>query len=148
MAADGKLIFAWYDSGAEGVTVADGTVILGMDFEVVGEVGSATALVLGDSPAVREASVSGARVGLGTQAGSVSVVTPDAVRVGEAAYEKGLFRVSVPTVAGLRYVLEFTDGLPATNWTTLLATEGDGTLKVLTDPAATNTQRFYRVRVE
>ena len=40
------------------------------------------------------------------------------------------------------------DSLPGTNWTALPAVRGDGTVKILIDPAATVSQRFYRVRIE
>lgn len=57
------------------------------------------------------------------------------------------FSVSVATVSGRNYSLEFKDALTASAWTALPAVPGDGTVKVLTDPAATASQRFYRVRV-
>jgi hypothetical protein len=56
--------------------------------------------------------------------------------------------VWLSTVRGHRYILEFSDALPATNWTALPAITGDGTAKVLTAPAPPNGQRFYRVEVE
>jgi hypothetical protein len=59
-----------------------------------------------------------------------------------------VFELSVPTELGRRYVLEFSDRMPALNWTALPAVEGDGTMLMLTDSAGTNQQRFYRVRVE
>jgi hypothetical protein len=59
-----------------------------------------------------------------------------------------VFQLSVPTESGRRYILEFTDRLPALNWTALPAVEGDGKELMLADPSATNHQRFYRVRIE
>jgi hypothetical protein len=59
-----------------------------------------------------------------------------------------VFRLSVPTEQGRTYILEFTDSLAPANWTALPAEVGDGTVKVLVDPAATNQLRFYRVSVE
>ena len=145
---EGKLTFAWYDPVATGVTVADGAAIFGVDFEVIGKPGSVSALVLGDSPTMREATANFAGVLVGTQDGSVRVVEPAGVRVSDATCREGLFHLSVPTVVVQRYILEFTDSLPGTHWTALPGVEGDGTVKILTDPGATNRQRFYRVRIE
>ena len=61
---------------------------------------------------------------------------------------KGVFRLSVPTEKGRSCIQEFTDALAPANWTALPSVGGDGTVNVLMDPAATNQQRFYRVRVE
>jgi uncharacterized delta-60 repeat protein len=58
------------------------------------------------------------------------------------------FRLSVPTVAGKTYLLEFTDSLTEKNWIPLSETAGDGSLKTLLDADANREQRFYRVRVE
>jgi hypothetical protein len=62
------------------------------------------------------------------------------------AYASGTFSVSVPTTSGKSYRLEYIDSLTDTNWTPLGSTSGDGTAKILTDPSATTTHRFYRVR--
>ena len=61
---------------------------------------------------------------------------------------QGTFRISVWTVSGWSYVLESADSLSGTDWLALGAVDGDGSVKVLTDPAATSQQRFYRVRVQ
>ena len=83
----------------------------------------------------------------GAQDGNVSVVGPG-VLVSNSVYANGVFRLSVPTEQGRSYTLEFTDSLAPANWTALPAVAGDGTVTVLVDPAATNQQRFYRVRVQ
>jgi hypothetical protein len=61
------------------------------------------------------------------------------------------FNISAETVVGKTYILEYKDQL-ATNvaWIPLLpGVTGNGSTKLLIDPAATNaTQRFYRVRVQ
>ncbi len=144
----GSLMCAWDDPAVEGVTVADGEEVVAVDFEVVGAAGSGTVVALGDVPTARETSVNCVWAALSTQNGKVNVVAANAVRVSEAAYKDGTFRLSVPTENGRRYVLECTDTLPAIHWTALSTIEGDGTLLTLTDPAATNTHRFFRVRVE
>lgn len=59
-----------------------------------------------------------------------------------------LFRVSVATISGRNYILQFKRLLTGTNWTSLPAVAGDGTVKALTDASATNSTRFYRVEVQ
>jgi hypothetical protein len=63
-----------------------------------------------------------------------------------ARFNQQIFSAAVPTVAGRSYVLEFKTSLNQTNWTAFPAIPGDGTILWLSDPAATNAQRFYRVR--
>ncbi len=58
------------------------------------------------------------------------------------------FGVSVATASGRNYVLEYKDALTDLEWITLPGVAGDGTVKVLTDPAPATGQRFYRVRSE
>lgn len=64
------------------------------------------------------------------------------------ALSNGSFRLSVATAPAQTYVLEYTDSLVATNWTAMPPVAGDGAVKVLTDPAASVPQRFYRLRVD
>lgn len=70
------------------------------------------------------------------------------VRLQSPALVGGVFRVKVPTAAGRRYFLESKDALPAGAWLSLPAVIGDGAVRELIDPGATNGQRFYRVRIE
>jgi Regulator of chromosome condensation (RCC1) repeat/Immunoglobulin domain len=56
------------------------------------------------------------------------------------------FSVSVQTLNDKQYELQYKTSLDATNWTALPAVSGNGSEQVLTDPAATGPQRFYRVR--
>jgi hypothetical protein len=144
----GKLMFAWYDPEAVGQSVADGTTIFSVNFDVIGEAGSVTALELGDSPTKRKVAVNLAGAAFGGHNGSLQVLSPGQVQIRDAALRGGQFQLSVPTVTGQSYVLEFADYLPGTNWLALPGIKGDGTIMILTDPTATNHQRFYRVRVE
>jgi hypothetical protein len=57
-----------------------------------------------------------------------------------------VFSVSVQTLNGKHYVLEYKTSLSSTTWTALAPVPGDGSLQVLTDPNATGPQRFYRVQ--
>jgi alpha-tubulin suppressor-like RCC1 family protein len=56
------------------------------------------------------------------------------------------FSVSVPTLSGKNYSLEYKDSLTNADWTGLPSVSGDGTVKTLTDSAATVPARIYRVR--
>jgi alpha-tubulin suppressor-like RCC1 family protein len=56
------------------------------------------------------------------------------------------FSALVQTLSPRNYALEYKDSLTATNWTTLCTNAGNGALRMLTDPDATNAQRFYRMR--
>ncbi len=63
-------------------------------------------------------------------------------------YRIGAFTVSVPTASGRRYALEFTGDLSQPAWSSLATLEGDGTMRLLTDPSANSPKRFYRLRRE
>jgi hypothetical protein len=56
------------------------------------------------------------------------------------------FTVWLETTQGKHYVLEYKTSLSATGWTDLAPVAGNGSLLALTDPNATDHQRFYRVR--
>ena len=57
-----------------------------------------------------------------------------------------VFCARVQTVSGRSYTLEFKDGPSQANWIALPPIPGNGTIKVVSDPAANMPQRFYRVR--
>ena len=63
----------------------------------------------------------------------------------EPALSNGTFLVSMATVATQTCILEYSDSLIAPNWTALPPVTGDGTVKVLVDPAANPRQRYYRM---
>lgn len=54
------------------------------------------------------------------------------------------FEVSVSTMAGTNYTLQYTDSL-STNWISLSPIVGDGAVKTLTNSAPPTQPRFYRV---
>ncbi len=58
----------------------------------------------------------------------------------------GNFTLSFETTAGKTYLVEYTVSLSTPNWQPLPNVSGDGTVKTLTDPAASSVQRYYRVR--
>lgn len=62
------------------------------------------------------------------------------------AWMRGGFSALIQTLNGRNYALEFRNSLGATNWIALSTNGGNGALRVLADPAATDVQRFYRMR--
>jgi hypothetical protein len=56
------------------------------------------------------------------------------------------FKARVQSRARKTYALEYQNSLTATNWTALTTNRGNGALLLFTDPGASPTQRFYRVR--
>jgi len=147
-AANGSLALSWDDPAAGGITLPDGTVLFTVSFQVVGHVGSVSRLALTDSTAPREVGLNFAVAALRTQDGQVNVVSDDPPQLKVVAYGKGNFAVSVDSLTGNNYILEYTDDLASGQWTPLPAVAGDGTTLTLTDPSATSAKRFYRVRVE
>lgn len=57
-------------------------------------------------------------------------------------------RLSVPTLTGKSYGLEYKDSLSAPEWTRLPTVSGTGGQSIITDPAPPGPQRFYRMREE
>ena len=57
-----------------------------------------------------------------------------------------VFTVWVQTLSGKHYALEYKTSLSSAGWTALAPVSGTGSLQALTDPNATDLQRFYRVR--
>ena len=62
------------------------------------------------------------------------------------SFHDNAFTLSVPTSMGKNYQLEFKNSLADLIWTSLPEVAGTGQMLVLTDAAATNAHRFYRVR--
>jgi hypothetical protein len=56
------------------------------------------------------------------------------------------FSCSLPTQNGKVYMMEYKDSLTDSSWTALPLAAGNGGVLTLTDPIATSSQRFYRVR--
>ncbi len=146
LVSEGKLSFSWDDPSTLGVTLSNGTAVVGLHFDVIGEVGSISPVVLNDSITIRDVTVNAATAMFQALDGEVKVKA--AIRLGVSAVTPSTFRANVATVAGKQYILEFTDVLPAAIWTALPAVAGDGTVKEITDPATPARQRFYRLRVE
>ncbi len=148
LAPEGKLSFSWDDPNVQGVTVPNGSVMFAVRFDVIGSPGSLSPLAFVDSVAVCEASVDFVPCTFRPVNGQLNVTGSSALRLTPATLGSTAFGVAVPTVAGKNYILEYTDSLPATQWTALPAVPGDGTVKTLSDPSPKAQQRFYRLKVE
>jgi len=71
---------------------------------------------------------------------------PTQVPAHPVSASQGRFGVSVTTQSGRVYRLEYKESLTDTHWTPLPLVAGTSEPVILTDPSATNVQRFYRVR--
>jgi len=85
------------------------------------------------------------RSGIARLEGDAVLTTPLLVN---PDHRSGVFSVSLATVNGENYFLEFKNSLTEGRWTALPAVAGDGSVKTLVDSSATGPQGFYRVRVE
>jgi Domain of unknown function (DUF5122) beta-propeller len=85
------------------------------------------------------------RPGIARLEGDAVLTTPQLVN---PVHSNGVFRVSLATVNGENYFLEFKNSLTEGTWTALPAVPGNGTLMTLMDPSATGPRGFYRLRVE
>jgi hypothetical protein len=81
---------------------------------------------------------------------TVALVGTGSPVVGAAMSDPGLsingFRVAVPSQSGRVYRLEYKTSLADAEWTALPLVAGNGKDLILTDPSATDSRRFYRVR--
>jgi len=85
-----------------------------------------------------------------TQSVSI-VIEPQAVMrpiITATVYTGQSMEMTVATVIGHNYILEYKTSLTDTTWTELPAVVGDGTERVLSDPDPVGKQRFYRIRVD
>jgi hypothetical protein len=67
------------------------------------------------------------------------------VFITQPSYNSGVFSLSVPTVSGKTYTLEFKNALGDASWSPLYSILGDGTVRTLVDTNASPAQRFYRL---
>ena len=56
------------------------------------------------------------------------------------------YSASIATVNDVTYVLQCKSSVSAPNWTDVSTTVGDGTIQILSDAAATNNARLYRLQ--
>lgn len=70
----------------------------------------------------------------------------DTLCLSNPAVQSNVFTVSVPTVRGRAYFLEYKDSVADPKWIIRPPLPGDGSTRQLADPFATTAQRFYRVR--
>ena len=68
------------------------------------------------------------------------------VSVTNCAWTANGFQLFLPSESGRVYALEYKDNLTDSNWTALPLAAGNGGMLQLTDPTASDSRRFYRVR--
>lgn len=66
----------------------------------------------------------------------------------KALHTTNQFSLSLTTVAGHAYSLEFKPNLDTPTWTVITNLPGEGTVQVLIDRNMSGQQGFYRIRVE
>jgi hypothetical protein len=79
--------------------------------------------------------------------GTLTILPTDAALL-RPSLTGGVFSVSVQSVNGARYTLEFKDSLADPNWQSGQVVQGTGAAITLNDDAASPTTRYYRVRIE
>ena len=86
----------------------------------------------------------------GSDAGWIDPFSFEELRVAmlEPVVSGSSFAVSVASLAGKNYILEYKVNLDDPEWTPLPSVPGTGSPLVLTDSDSTNVHRFYRVRIE
>jgi len=62
--------------------------------------------------------------------------------------ESLLFKVSIATVTGKKYIMESCENLAIGQWSATTIVDGDGSTKILMDVMGDKTMNYYRVRVE
>jgi hypothetical protein len=145
----GKVTFAWEDSRALGVTLADGSTLFSLTFQVLADVSQALGVELCDEVTVREVGVNFDLAGFVSESGHVLVVGPDGIRAGAVVASPTTgFSVNVQTLVGVRYVLECKESLSASEWVAVSELTGNGSAQSIQDNRPASTQRFYRLRVE
>jgi len=65
----------------------------------------------------------------------------------QASFSNRRFTIQQPTIRGRSYILEYQDADATNGWQQLPPVPGTGQTNTLTDPNATTTARYYRVRV-
>ena len=65
--------------------------------------------------------------------------------LGNSSWSSDGFRLALPSQSGRVYALEYKNSFEDADWRVLPLVAGNGTNLFLTDPSATNSQRFYRV---
>jgi hypothetical protein len=78
----------------------------------------------------------------------VAGTEPTTVTILNPTFNGAAFGFSFMTEVGRSYSVQFTGVLPMFNWETLTNLTGTGSSAVVSDPAASQAQRIYRVRVQ
>jgi len=131
-----------------------GTLKLSLGGGYVPALGDSFKIYTNGTPHGTFANIQGARVGSGVvlvpqyHSADVTLVTANDPTMISPSHTGNTSSFSYQSTAGLTNIVEFTDSLNPQNWQVLTTIAGDGSVKVVTDNAATASTRFYRVRFQ
>jgi hypothetical protein len=100
------------------------------------------------------ASIQGAHVGSGVvlvpqyHSSDITLIAANDPTILSPLHTGNTSSFSFQSTSGLTNIVEFTDSLNPQNWQVLTNIAGDGSLKLVTDNAATASTRFYRIRFQ
>ncbi len=153
--AQGRLVCSWDDVAGTGQTLADGSVVLRLKFLALDPHAAASPVRFLGQPAAFEVTVDSVVSDVALREGSVWIGTgPEDVGLLTPALQGGASEGSAPqsivlsvqSVLGVSYALEFSDSLSEPLWSTLKGFSGDGGRRLISDLPPTSGQRFYRLR--
>ena len=97
--ANGQIAVAWFDNAAQGVTLADGTVLFDMCFEVIGADGATTTIAFTDTPTTRELATSSNTIEFSSSDGVFTVKEEDIVNPPDGGPLDKLVNIAPDTIA-------------------------------------------------
>jgi alpha-tubulin suppressor-like RCC1 family protein len=154
--AAGK-VFAWgantYGQGdASNIPVSNAVAVAGGDFHSVALLADGNVMPWGDNRYLQitvPVGLSNVTAIAAANTYSLALVTGAPQRhalLTQPARQATSFTVAIPSRSGRVYRLEYKTALTETTWTALPLVAGNGRTLTLTDPAANDALRFYRVR--
>ena len=151
----GRLVCSWDDVSGLGQTLGDGSVLLRLQFSVVDTHSAVSPVRFLSAPAgpeitvdsvVSDAALQEGLVWIGTGPEDVRLLTPALDGASASGRDFQSIVLSVQSVLGLTYSLEFADSLSERFWRKLKGFAGSGESIVITDVPPVSGQRFDRFR--
>jgi len=75
----GQIAVAWFDQAAQGITLADGTIIFELCFNVIGADGASSSITFTDTPTARELATANGTIEFESSDGTITVGEGDVV---------------------------------------------------------------------
>ena len=76
---NGQIAVAWFDNAAQGITLADGTTIFELCFNVIGANGTSTNITFTDTPTARELAIASGTIDFQSSDGTITVEEGDVI---------------------------------------------------------------------